>query len=150
METDPTRMCALLVGLRDVRVVGVGEWLRFLRVVISTCVARLTCVCGSVVHGHGVREVELVALAVFGRAVRLVWRKQRWPCPACGFTSTEQQPEIASARCALTTRAAKWATVQVGRHSRSVSGNGGARKSRPAQRRRPGCVQRRGVSWPGS
>jgi len=73
------------------------------------------------VHGHGVREVELVDLPVFGRPVRLVWRKQRWHCPACGCTSTEQQPEIASARCALTTRAAKWATVQVGRHGRSVS-----------------------------
>ena len=121
METDPTRMCALLVGLPDVRVVGVGEWPRFLRVVITTCVARPTCVCGSVVHGHGVREVELVDLPVFGRAVRLVWRKQRWRCPACGCTSTEQQPEIASARCALTTRAAKWATVQVGRNGRSVS-----------------------------
>jgi uncharacterized protein (DUF1330 family) len=26
LETDATRMCALLVGLPDVDVVGVGEW----------------------------------------------------------------------------------------------------------------------------
>jgi transposase len=49
-----------------------------------------------------------------------VWRKHRWRCPTCGRTWTEQQPGIASARCALTTRAARWATMQVGRHGRSV------------------------------
>ena len=36
METDATRMCALLVGLPDVRVVGVGEWPQWLRIVIAT------------------------------------------------------------------------------------------------------------------
>src|SRR5690606_33115421 len=42
-------------------------------------------------------------------------------CPVCGRTWTEQDPQIASARCALTTRAARWATLQVGRHGRSVA-----------------------------
>ncbi len=32
METDPTRMCELLVGLPDVEVVGVGEWPLWLRI----------------------------------------------------------------------------------------------------------------------
>lgn len=57
METDPTRMCALLVGLPDVMVVGVGEWPSWLRIVISTTVALLgspVC-CGVVAHRHGVR-----------------------------------------------------------------------------------------------
>jgi transposase len=39
----------------------------------------------------------------------------------CRRTWTGQHPEIASARCALTTRAARWATLQVGRHGRSVA-----------------------------
>ena len=34
---------------------------------------------------------------------------------------TEQDATIASARCALTTRAARWATEQVGRHGRAVA-----------------------------
>ncbi len=36
METDPTRMCELLVGLPDVEVVGVGEWLSWLRIAVRT------------------------------------------------------------------------------------------------------------------
>ena len=121
METDATRMCALLVGLPDVAVVGVGEWPAWLLVVMTTLSGRPVCRCGASPHGHGIREVDLVDLPVFGRPVRLRWRKQRWRCPACGAAWTEQKPEIASARCALTTRAARWATVQVGRHGRAVS-----------------------------
>jgi len=114
-------MCALLVGLPDVAVVGVGEWPAWLLVVMTTLSGRPVCRCGASRHGHGIREVDLVDLPVFGRPVRLRWRKQRWRCPACGAAWTEQKPEIASARCALTTRAARWATVQVGRHGRAVS-----------------------------
>jgi transposase len=50
-----------------------------------------------------------------------VWRKQRWRCPTCRRAWTEQDPKIASSRCAVTTRAARWATVQVGRHGRTVA-----------------------------
>jgi transposase len=121
LETDPTRMCALLVGLPDVHVAAVGEWPQWLRIAITTRSGRPVCDCGGSVHGHGVRDVELVDLPVFGRPARLLWRKQRWRCTACGTTSTKRCPAIASARCVLTTRAARWATVQVGRHGRSVT-----------------------------
>jgi transposase len=113
-------MCALLVGLPDVTVLGVGEWPNWLRIVIAVPVEASIC-CGVLVHRHGVREVELVDLPVFGRPARLVWRKQRWRCPLCHRTWTGQDPQIASSRCAMTTRAARWATVQVGRHGRSVA-----------------------------
>ena len=96
METDPTRMCALLVGLPDVTVVGVGEWPGWLRIVIATALAPRRACCGVVAHRHGVREVELVDLPVFGRPARLVWRKQRWRCPTCRRAWTEQDPRIAS------------------------------------------------------
>lgn len=114
-------MCALLVGLPDVRVLGVGEWPRWLLVVIAAVGGRPVCACGAHSHSHGVRDVDFVDLPVFGRPARLRWRKQRWRCPGCGLVWTEQQPQIASARCALTTRAARWATEQVGRHGRAVS-----------------------------
>ena len=60
-------------------------------------------------------------LPCFGRATRLVVHKQRWRCPRCRRSWTEQESGIASSRCAMTTRAARWATAQVGRHGRAVS-----------------------------
>jgi hypothetical protein len=77
LETEPTRMCALLVGLPGVVVVGVGEWPSWLRIVITSMAALLgapTCCGGVVAHRHGRRDVELVDLAVFRRPTRLVWR----------------------------------------------------------------------------
>jgi hypothetical protein len=47
-------MCALLVGLPDVTVVGVGEWPSWLRIVIAVQVEPSIC-CGVLVHRHGVR-----------------------------------------------------------------------------------------------
>ena len=114
-------MCAPLVGLPDVSVVGVGDWPNWLRVVITTDFGRPSCRCDGIVHRHGVREVVLVDLPVFGRPARLVWRKQRWRCAMCRHTWTVQYPRIASPRCQLTTRAGRWTTVQVGRHGRSVA-----------------------------
>jgi len=66
---------------------------------------------------------ELVDLPCFGRPARLVWRKQRWwcretACPAGSWTQVDGR--IAAPRAALTDRAARWATVQVGRHGRAV------------------------------
>ena len=115
------RMCALLVGLPNVNVVGVGEWPSWLLIVIDTAgVGRPLC-CGTPVHRHGVRVVDLVDLPVFGRPTRLRWCKQRWRCRSCGRSWTDQDPSIASPRAAMTTRAGRWATVQVGRHGRAVS-----------------------------
>ena len=121
METDPTRMCALLVGLPDVVVEAVAEWPAWLRVVIRAQLERPVCRCGAMPHRHGTREVTLFDLPVFGRPVRLTWLKQRWRCPGCATVWTEQDPRIASTRCALTTRAARWATFQVGYHGRTVA-----------------------------
>ena len=121
METDATRMCALMVGLPDVNVIGVGDWPNWLRVVIETPGERPGCECDGVVHRHGIREVEFVDLPAFGRPTRLVWRKQRWRCTNCGRCWCDDNAEVASARCALTTRAARWSTLHVGRNGRAVS-----------------------------
>lgn len=115
-------MCALLVGLPDVTVLGVGEWPHWLRVEIVSTEDRPVCErCEIPAHAHGHRQVVFVDLPSFGRPARLVWHKRRWRCPSCRASWTSQDPRIASARCALTTRAARWATIQVGRHGRSVA-----------------------------
>ena len=125
METNPTRMCELLVGLPDVDVNGVGDWPCWLRISISTRAARPSCSgCAGVVWRHGIDEVELTDLPCFGRRTRLVWSKQRWRCPnqACRVvTFVESDARIAADRAAITDRAGRWATFQVGRHGRSVS-----------------------------
>ena len=118
-------MCELLVGLPDVNVDGVGNWPGWVRIAITTRAPRPTCAgCGGGVHGHGRNDVVLVDLPVFGRAARLVWSKQRWKCsnPNCEVgTWCEIDERIAPPRAAITDRAGRWATVQVGRHGRSVS-----------------------------
>jgi len=81
-------------------------------------------VCGGPVAVKDRVEVEHADLPCFGRRSVLVWRKIRWWCPGPGCSAgsfTEQAPEIASARLAITDRAGRWATLQVGRHGRSVS-----------------------------
>lgn len=65
--------------------------------------------------------VELTDLPCFGTPAVLVWRKVRWGCVrGCG-SFTEHAPGIAAPRLRITDRAGRWATVQVGRHGRSVT-----------------------------
>ncbi|MGH3518083.1 MAG: transposase [Haloechinothrix sp.] len=113
-------MCALLVGLPAVVVVGVGEWPAWLLVAVASAGERPVCECGAAPHRHGVVEIDHVDLPVFGRPTRLRWRKQRWRCPGCRRCWRDRDSEIASERCRLTTRAARWATFEVG-HGRPVA-----------------------------
>ena len=123
MELDPTRMCELLVGLPAVNVLGVED-AGLLRVHVETAAARPRCGgCGGRVWVKDRPVVVLVDLPCFGRRTRLVWRKHRWLCPegSCPVGSwTEDVPAIAAARLAMTDRAGRWATEQVGRHGRTV------------------------------
>lgn len=125
LETDPTRMCELLVFLPDVNFNGVGNWPLWLLVVISTRALRPSCPsCAGTVRRHGIDEVELADLPCFGRRTRLVWVKQRWRCPnaLCRVvTFVETDERIAADQAAITDRAGRWATFQVGLHGRSVS-----------------------------
>lgn len=119
METDATRICALIVGLPEIVVLGVedqpGEPLR---IHVETTATTLGCAgCGTRAWLKGQRPVALVDLAAFGRPAVLVWHKRRWLCPeaACEVRSfTETQPAIAAARAGVTDRAGRWMTRQVG------------------------------------
>lgn len=125
METDPTRMCELLVGLPEVIVLGVEDQHgRPIRVVVESRLDQGWCrACGARARVKDRDEVTLVDLPCFGRATRLVWRKARWCCREqdCGGSWTVVDDRIAVARAALTDRAGRWATVQVGRLGRSVN-----------------------------
>jgi transposase len=119
-------MCALLVGLPDVAVLGVVDDAgRPLRVHVETAVAVTGCAaCGSAARVKERAEVALVDLPAFGRAAVLVWHKRRWRCPDrdCEVGSwTEQAPAIAATRARVTDRAGRWVCAQVGRDGRSVA-----------------------------
>jgi transposase len=119
-------MCALLVGLPDVTVLGViDEADRPLQVHVETTVDTIGCgACGTRARVKDRRPVALVDLPAFGRAAVLVWHKRRWRCPDpdCEVGSwTEHAPAIAAARARVTDRAGRWVTSQVGRDGRSVA-----------------------------
>ena len=126
METNPTRMCELLIGLPEVNVCGVhDEPGGPIRVHIESRLDQGWCrECGARAVIKDRQRVKFVDLPCFGRPTRLVWHKQRWCCrePACPAGSwTILDERIAWPRAALTDRAARWATVQVGRRGRSVN-----------------------------
>ena len=120
MLVDPMRALGLMVGLgAGVAVTGVAGRRGGPLVVEVELTERPCCGgCGAKVHRHGASEVRLADLPVFGRPVRLVWRKQRWLCPHQGCpvrTFTDQQPAIAPPRGRMTARAARWATRRAGK-----------------------------------
>jgi hypothetical protein len=119
-------MCALFVGLPDVRVLGIfARRGQPFTVHAETRREQVGCpvrgVIAQVKHRPG---VVLVDLPVYGRATRLVWHKRRWRCadPDCAKRSwTEEDSRIAAPRMTLTDRAGRWVTRQVGRCARSVA-----------------------------
>jgi transposase len=126
VETNATRMCALLVGLPDITVVGVEDQPgRPLRVHVETSAEVVGCAgCGTRAWVKDRPVVALVDLPAFGRPAVLVWRKRRWRCPEpdCEVgTWTENDSRIAAVRAAMTDRAGRWVTVQVGREGRTVA-----------------------------
>jgi ribosomal protein S27AE len=119
-------MCELLVGLPDVDVIGVeNPEPGSLIVIVAPREQRPSCRrCDTPAWVKDHREVDLVDLCAFDQRVTLRVVRTRWCCPRsiCGVGSwTIEHPDIAPAKHRLTTRAARWATRQVGRYGRTVS-----------------------------
>jgi transposase len=125
VEFNHTRICELLVGLPEVNVIGAEEQPGGgLAVLIESVLPDgIVCGCGSPVSVKERPIVRLVDLPAFGRPTRLWWRKHRLACRArCGAPSRMWTDDrIAYPRQVMTTRAGRWATVQVGQHGRTVA-----------------------------
>ncbi|RAV05297.1 ISL3 family transposase [Mycolicibacterium sp. GF69] len=118
VRREPSQIVEALVGLKDVRVLAyrrVGPDVEL--VIEQSTVQRMCSTCG----GRGqIKErptVRYVDLPVYGQPMRLAWRKHRFicrrqDCPGGSWTSGDHR--IAAKNCLLTTRCAKWATMQVG------------------------------------
>jgi transposase len=111
---DKVRVCSVLPLLYD-----------RLQVVVETVLDRPSCPgCGGPVESKGRYATRLTDLTCFGQSVDLLWRKRRWKCVTAGCevkTWTENHEPIAVPRASMTSRAARWATVEVGRFGRPVS-----------------------------
>jgi transposase len=119
-------VCALLVGLPDVVVLGVDDRPGEPIVVhIEQSGARPWCHgCGGPSRIKDRDEVILADLPCFGRPARLCWHKFRLYCPDedCEMGSwTWEDSGVAASRQVMTGRAGRWATVQVGRLGRTVA-----------------------------
>jgi transposase len=122
---DPARICEILVGLPEVNVLGVDDKHPVLEIHVECRGPRPGCSeCGVFAHLKDQRIVTLVDLPCFGKPTRLWWHKRRWKCPDrdCPNGSwTEEDRRIAAPRLAMTDRAGRWITEQVGRCARSVN-----------------------------
>ena len=125
MERGPTSALIWLIGLPVEFLGGEDGPNGEASVFVQSSTVRGGCpVCGSVVWVKDATDVEVIDLPIYGRAARTVWRKCRFVCPAseCAIMSfTEAYDRIAGPWQRLTSRAARWATEQVGRHARSVN-----------------------------
>jgi transposase len=107
-----------LVGLKDVRVLHYRRCGPDVELMIEQVVEQIRC--PSYGGATQVKErpvVGYVDLPVYGTPMRLAWRKHRMRCIEVDCSRRSfvlQDHRIAAKGCLLTTRAAKWATVQVG------------------------------------
>lgn len=114
----PIEILQALVGLKDVRVLYYerrGPNVDLTIEQVAGDVRCPTCLGRAQVHERPV--VRYVDLPVYGTPMSLAWKKHRMRCPSptCARnTWVLEDHRIAAKNCLLTTRAAKWATRQVG------------------------------------
>ena len=107
-----------LVGLKDVRVLHYERRGPEVELAIEQIIEDVRCpTCRALAQVKDRPVVRYVDLRVYGTPMKLAWKKHRMHCvnEQCPERSwTLQDHRIAARHCLLTTRAAKWATMQVG------------------------------------
>jgi transposase len=115
---DDTEILQALVGLKDVEVLNYARHGPDVDLMIEQVVGEVRCpTCGGRAQVKQRPVVRYVDLPAYGTPMKLAWKKHRVRCPndICPKkTWVLQDPRIAAKGCLLTTRAAKWATSQVG------------------------------------
>jgi transposase len=114
----PSEILEALVGLKDVRVLRYERAGPHVELMVEQVLGEVRC--PRCAHRAQVKDrpvVHYVDLPVYGTPMSLAWKKHRMRCchPNCPTKSwVLGDHRIAAKSCLLTTRAAKWATVQVG------------------------------------
>jgi len=116
--TDHSEILQALVGLKDVDVVYLERRGPEVELAIEQKVGLIHCpACGVTAQVKDRPLVRYIDLPVYGSPMRLCWKKHRMRCVnrSCARTSwVLRDHRIAAKNCLLTTRAAKWATRQIG------------------------------------
>jgi transposase len=114
----PTDILEALVGLKDVQVIAYERRGPDVELMVEQVPGVVSCpTCGSRAQVKERPVVHYVDLPVYGTPMSLAWKKHRMRCTntVCAKrTWVLEDHRIAAKNCLLTTRAAKWATVQVG------------------------------------
>jgi transposase len=116
--SDPSEILEALVGLKDVRVLHYERSGPTVSLVIEQIRDEVRCPhCRRRAQVKERPLVTYIDLPVYGFAMRLTWKKHRMrcvheDCPKKSWVLSDHR--IAAKDCLLTTRAAKWATRQVG------------------------------------
>jgi transposase len=114
----PSEILAALVGLKDVRVLRYERRGPHVELMVEQTPGVVRCPsCSGVAQVKERPVVHYVDLPVYGTAMSLAWKKHRMRCVNASCpkrTWVLEDHRIAAKNCLLTTRAAKWATVQVG------------------------------------
>lgn len=116
--TEPSEIVRALVGLKDVQVLHYKRVGRDVELLVEQVPGPVVCPnCGGRAQVKDRPVVHYVDLPVYGVPMSLAWKKHRLRCTndSCPLqTWVLGDHRIAAKNCLLTTRAAKWATVQVG------------------------------------
>jgi transposase len=116
--TDPIEILAALVGLKDVEVLYLERRGPEVELAIEQVLGDVSCpLCGEPARIKDRPRVHYIDLPVYGVPMRLCWKKHRMRCrnvrcPKATWVLADHR--IAAKHCLLTTRAAKWATRQIG------------------------------------
>jgi transposase len=116
--SNPNDILRALVGLKDVRILHLERSGPHVELVIEREIGVVPCpTCHERARVKDRPRVSYVDLRVYGTAMTLTWKKHRLccvneECPATSWMFEDHR--IAAKGCLLTTRAAKWATEQVG------------------------------------
>jgi transposase len=115
---EPNEILQALVGLKDVQVVRYERHGPNVQLMVEQVPGVVACpTCGARAQVKERPVVHYVDLPVYGTAMSLAWKKHRMRCTNTGCPRRSwvlSDHRIAAKNCLLTTRAAKWATVQVG------------------------------------
>jgi transposase len=118
VTAHPSEILEALVGLKDIRVLRYERAGPHVELMIEQVPGEVRCPrCHRPAQVKDRPVVHYVDLPVYGTPMSLAWKKHRMRCvdPKCPTKSwVLGDHRIAAKSCLLTTRAAKWATVQVG------------------------------------
>jgi transposase len=116
--TDPSEIVQALVGLKDVRVVHFERRGPDVALMVEQVPGPVPCpTCAGPTQVKERPVVHYVDLPVYGTPMSLAWKKHRMRCVTASCPKRSwvlEDHRIAAKHCLLTTRAAKWATRQVG------------------------------------